>query len=80
MQRILTFFLGLHWMTHFALLAIASAGGSASAVPPAYQSLGVSLAAGQPPLSDPVLTTGLALGFGLVAALFLWLLATLMFD
>lgn len=73
MHRILTFFLGLHWVAHFGILAVASAGLSSSGAP--------ALGTTAPPAGfDAVLGTAMALGFGIAAVLFIWMLVTVLFD
>jgi hypothetical protein len=74
MRLFLTFLLPFHWMVAFALLAVAAAGGHLDLL---FAAIGAapaeSLAAH--PIGDG-LSTAFAIGFGLVAALFLWTLLT----
>lgn len=74
MHRILTFFLGLHWMVHFALLAVWATGSSGKPLLPAYAWFGAAGADG------PGWRLAMALGFGLAAVLFIWMLVTVTID
>lgn len=66
MHRILTFFVGLYWMTHFALLAVRPAAASAA---------GLRMAG-----LEGELASALIVGAALVAVLFLWLLVALLLE
>jgi hypothetical protein len=78
MRLFLIFLLPFHWMVAFALLAVAAAGGHLDAL---FAAIGTvpaeSLAA------NPVgggISTAFAIGFGLVATLFLWTVLTAAFG
>lgn len=73
MHRILTFFLGLHWMAHFALLAIWATG---SGNPPASNWLD----AVGPDGANGGMAMVVTLGFALTAVLFLWMLVAVLLD
>lgn len=80
MPRLLTLFVAAYWTTFFAILALAAAGEVAGEGFPALHAL---LSPGTSPFRIPAgapVSAGLAVGFLLVAMLFLWTLATMLFG
>lgn len=73
MHRILTFFLGLYWLVQFTLLALAAGGGASGPL-----NGGQSGFLSHPPTDGHATSMALAFGAGMVAVLFLWLLATVL--
>jgi hypothetical protein len=74
MHRILTSIVGFHWAAQFGLIAAAAAG----LISPDQRLAGYG--AGFPAELGETLAAGTALGFGLAAILFSWLLVSALFD
>lgn len=81
MNRILTIFIALHWTVVFAALAALAGLHGGENFPAVLASIGIGFAAVTLPMPVPKALCGLlAIGFGIVAALFLWTLVTALLD
>ena len=77
MQRIIAFFVGAYWMAFFSLLALAAMAEATGEVYAIFQALSLPGSSGALDVeAGPFLSTALAIGFSLAAALFLWMLGT----
>lgn len=80
MQRLLTLFVAAHWTTVFAILALAALGeGTGEGLPVLNALLSPDVLLFRDPAGAPV-SSVLAIGFLLVAMLFLWTMATMLFE
>jgi hypothetical protein len=81
MNRVLTIFIALHWTVVFAALAALAGLHNGENFAAVLAAIGIEFAAVTLPMPLPeALCALLAMGFGIVAALFLWLLATALFE
>jgi hypothetical protein len=79
MNRILTIFIALHWTVVFAALTALAGLDGGENFPAVLAAIGILFSPYSPPM-PAALCALLAIGFGTVAALFLWTLVTALFD
>jgi len=79
MNRILTIFIALHWTVVFAALTALAGLDGGENFPAVLAAIGIQFSAYSPPM-PAALCALLAIGFGTVAALFLWTLVTALLD
>lgn len=80
MPRLITFFVAAYWTTFFAILALASVGEVAGENVPLLAGLVPAAPSPLPGTAGWAVSAILAIGFLLVAVLFLWTLATTIFE
>jgi hypothetical protein len=81
MNRVLTIFIALHWTVVFAALAALAGLHNGENFAAVLAAIGIEFAAVTLPMPLPeALCALLAMGFGVVAALFLWLFSTALLD
>jgi len=79
MNRVLTIFIALHWTVVFAALAALAGLHDGENFPAVLAAISIQFPVYSPPM-PAALCALLAMGFGTVAALFLWMLVTALLD